>query len=111
MATEILAGRGPLQACLATLAPTLPTLGVTFGAMERGVVVRGKLHGRHIELDEQVDGLDGDVEVFLRPVGARPRPPDVLDVIASLPTGTRSKEDIDLQLAGDRVGWNGRGAL
>jgi hypothetical protein len=77
--------------------------------MERGVVVRGKLHGRHIELDEQVDELDGEVEVFVRSVGATPRPPDVLDVIASLPVGTRSKDDIDRQLADDRAGWNGRG--
>jgi hypothetical protein len=77
--------------------------------MERGVVVRGKLHGRHIELDEQVDELDGEVEVFLRSVGATPRPPDVLDVIASLPAGTRSKDEIDRQLADDRAGWNGRG--
>ncbi len=34
--------------------------------MERGVVVRGTLHGRHIELDERVDELDGEVEVFVR---------------------------------------------
>jgi hypothetical protein len=77
--------------------------------MERGVVVRGKLHGRHIELDEQVDELEGEVEVFLRPVVATPRPPDVLEVIAALPAGSRSKEDIDHQLADDRTGWTGRG--
>lgn len=77
--------------------------------MERGVVVRGTLHGRHIELVEQVDELDGEVEVFVRSVGATPRPPDVLEVIASLPAGTRSKDDIDRQLADDRAGWNGRG--
>jgi hypothetical protein len=46
--------------------------------------------------------------VFLRSVGATPRPPDVLDVIASLPAGTRSKDEIDRQLADDRAGWNGR---
>jgi hypothetical protein len=80
----------------------------TLGSMERGVVVRGKLHGRHIELDEEVDELDGEVEVFLRSVGATPRPPDVLDVIASLPAGTRSKDEIDRQLADDRAGCNGR---
>jgi len=77
--------------------------------MERGVVVRGRLHGRHIELDEGVDELDGEVEVFLRAVGSTPRPPDVLEVIASLPLGTRSKGDIDNQLAEDRAGWSGRG--
>jgi hypothetical protein len=77
--------------------------------MERGIVVRGRLRGTHIELDERVDELDGEVEVFLRPVAATPRPPDVLEVIASLPVGTRSKGDIDRQLAEDRVDWSGRG--
>jgi hypothetical protein len=77
--------------------------------MDRGVVVRGTLRGRHIELDEGVDELDGEVEVFLRSVGSTPRPPDVLEVIASLPVGTRSKADIDDQLAEDRAGWSGRG--
>ena len=77
--------------------------------MERGVVVRGRLRGRHIELDEGVDELDGEVEVFVRAVGSTPRPPDVLEVIASLPLGTRSKGDIDNQLAEDRAGWSGRG--
>ncbi|HWA70761.1 MAG TPA: hypothetical protein VG937_00430 [Polyangiaceae bacterium] len=51
--------------------------------MERGVVVRGWLRGRHIELDEGVDEPDGEVEVVLRSVGTTPRPPDVLEVIAS----------------------------
>ena len=77
--------------------------------MERGVVVRGRLRGRHIVLDEGVEELDGEVEVFLRSVGTTPRPPDVLDVIASMPVGTRSKSDIDSQLAEDRAGWSDRG--
>ena len=77
--------------------------------MERGVVVRGTLRGRHIELDERVDELDGEVEVFLRSVGASPHPPDVLEVIAGMPTGTRTKDEIDGQLAEDRAGWAGRG--
>jgi hypothetical protein len=48
--------------------------------MERGVVVRGRLRGRLIELDEEVDDLDGEVEVVVRPAAdATPRPPDVLD--------------------------------
>jgi hypothetical protein len=56
-----------------------------------------------------VDELDGEVEVFVRSVGATPRPPYVLEVIASLPAGTRSKADIDRQLADDRAGWADRG--
>lgn len=77
--------------------------------MERGVVVRGTLRGRHIELDERVDELDGEVEVFLRSVGSSLHPPDVLEVIAGMPIGTRTKDEIDGQLAEDRAGWAGRG--
>jgi hypothetical protein len=60
---------------------------------------RQKLQGRQIELDERVDELDGEVEVFVRSVGATPRLPDVLEVIASQPAGTRNQADIDRQLA------------
>jgi hypothetical protein len=68
------------------------------------------LHGRLIELDEQVDELDGEVEVFVRAVQiSTPRPPDVLDVIASLPPGNRSKAEIDQQLADERASWADRG--
>ena len=78
--------------------------------MERGVVVRGRLRGRLIELDEEVDHLDGEVEVVVRPAAdATPRPPDVLDVLAALPTGTRSKADIDRQVTEDRAAWSERG--
>jgi hypothetical protein len=77
--------------------------------MQRGVVVRGRLHGRLIELDERMDALEGEVEVVVRPADATPRPPDVLEVIATLPAGTRTKDDIDRQLHEDRSGWAGRG--
>jgi hypothetical protein len=77
--------------------------------MERGVVVRGLLHGRHIELEEDVVELEGEVEVFVRSAAPTPRPPDVLDVIAAMPPGTRTKDEIDRQLAEDRAGWMGRG--
>jgi hypothetical protein len=33
----------------------------------------------------------------------------VLEVIATLPAGTRSKDDIDRQLADDRASWTSRG--
>jgi hypothetical protein len=80
-------------------------------SMERGAVIRGRLHGRVIELDEAVDDVEeGEVEVQIRAVqSTTPRPPDVLDVIASLPEGHRTKAEIDRQLADDRSGWSGRG--
>ena len=78
--------------------------------MERAIVVRGRLRGRHIELEETVEGIDGEVEVVVRAAtGTTPRPPDVLDVIAALPPGARSKQDIDRQLRDERASWTGRG--
>jgi hypothetical protein len=78
--------------------------------MERGAVIRGRLQGRVIELDEPVDDVEeGEVEVQIRSVhGATPRPPDLLEVIASLPAGSRTKAAIDRQLADERSGWSGR---
>jgi hypothetical protein len=75
--------------------------------MQHGSVVRGRLRGRVIELDQPVDHVeDGQVEVQIRSVrGATPRSSDVLDVIATLPAGHRTKADIDQQLADERSGW------
>jgi hypothetical protein len=79
--------------------------------MERGAVIRGRLHGQVIELDGPVDDVDeGEVEVHIRSVqGATLRPPDLLDVIATLPQGHRTKADIDQQLADERFGWSDGG--
>jgi hypothetical protein len=79
--------------------------------MSRWATIRGRLHGRVIELDEPVDGVEeGDVEVQIRSVrSATPRPPDLLDVIATLPQGHRTKADIDQQLSEERSCWSGHG--
>ena len=78
--------------------------------MEWGVAVRGRLHGRHIELDEEVAALDGEVEVFVRPVAlAQPTVTDMLQLIATFPPGSRTKEDIDRQIAEDHSAWDRRG--
>jgi hypothetical protein len=75
--------------------------------MERGVVVRGRIHGRRIDLDEPVDQLEGEVEVVVRPVQApHPTVADMLALIATFPPGTRSKEDIDRQIAEERASWD-----
>jgi hypothetical protein len=75
--------------------------------MDRGVVVRGWLRGRHIDLDEPVAEPDGEVEVTVRPVTtAHPTVADLLAVVATFPPGTRTKEDIDRQVAEDRAGWD-----
>jgi hypothetical protein len=77
------------------------------------VIVRGRLHGRHIDLDEPVDQLDGEVEVVVRAVEPARRERDkavenIFEFIRSLPAGARSKEDIDRQIAEERDSWGDR---
>lgn len=77
--------------------------------METALIVRGKIsNSRHIELDEAVPGIDGEVEVVVRRV-AMPKPQgtvDVFDLIAAAAPGARSKEDIDRQIADERRSWD-----
>jgi hypothetical protein len=79
--------------------------------METALILRGRLSDpRHIELDEAVAGIEGEVEVVLRAVVV-PSPPDVVDVfdlISAVAPGTRTKDDIDRQLAEDRGAWGDR---
>jgi hypothetical protein len=79
--------------------------------METALILRGRLSDpRHIELDEAVAGIEGEVEVVLRAVIA-PGPPEVVDVfdlISAAAPGTRSKADIDHQLADERGAWGDR---
>lgn len=78
--------------------------------MERAIIVRGRLSGpRRIDLDEPVDEVTGEVEVFVRPVQAEPAAKrDLFEVLRSLPPGTRTKEDIDRQIAEERDSWGDR---
>lgn len=79
--------------------------------METALILRGKLtNSRHIELDEPVPGIDGEVEVVLRRVRmpGRPEAMDVFELIATSTPGTRSKEDIDQQIADERASWGDR---
>jgi hypothetical protein len=77
--------------------------------MEHGVVVRGRIHGRHIELDEAVDEFDGEVEVFVRGISTAMPASRLLEIVASFPAGSRSKDAIDHDLAEDRSDWDRRG--
>jgi hypothetical protein len=75
--------------------------------MDHGVIVRGQLHGRRIDLDEAVEARDGEVEVTVRPVaGPRPTASDMLALLATLSAGARTKSDIDRQVAEDRTSWD-----
>ncbi len=78
--------------------------------MDRVVVVNGRLSdSRHVELDEPVTALEGEVEVALRPAKMRPKTGEsIFDLIARLPGGARSKEDIDGQICAERDSWRDR---
>ena len=79
--------------------------------METALILRGRLSdSRHIELDEPVTGMEGEVEVVLRSVVRPDRPGavDVFELIAATIPGTRSKEDIDRQIEEERGSWGDR---
>ena len=79
--------------------------------MERAIVVRGVLSDPlHIELAEPVTEIQGEVEVVVRSASASQSQPrqDIFDFIASLPPGTRSKEEIDRQIQEERDAWGDR---
>lgn len=78
--------------------------------MNRTVVVNGRLaDSTHVELDEPVTDIEGEVEVVLRPVKAKPQTGEsIFDLIARLPGGTRSKKDIDRQIREERESWGDR---
>lgn len=79
--------------------------------MERVVVVRGELaDARHIKLEEPVTEIKGRVEVLIRPVPQEQEAvgESIFDLIARLPGGNRSKEDIDRQIREERESWGDR---
>ena len=72
------------------------------------IIIRGRFEDpRHIELAEPVVDMGGEIEVMLRSTEKQEagRRQNIFDVIASLPPGTRSKEDIDAQIAEERASW------
>jgi hypothetical protein len=76
--------------------------------MRESITMRGKVSdSRHIELAEPIEGVGEEVEVVIRPIQSRPKR-DVFEFIASLPTGTRTKEDIDRQMHEERDSWDNR---
>jgi hypothetical protein len=90
-----------------TMCETEPPI-IPFGAtMSRTVVVRGRITGvTTVELDEPVPDKVTGVEIVLHMHEAAEDPAqELLDFLASLPAGTRSKEDIDRQIEEDRSAW------
>jgi len=76
--------------------------------MQIPIVVNGRLVGpTHIELDEPVASLKGDVEVLLRvrQTPANASAETLSEFLRRIPPGTRSREDIDRQLRQERDSW------
>ena len=77
--------------------------------MEKAIVIRGKLSDpRHIELDEPITEFRGAVELVLRAVPREATGQNIFDLIAKHPPGTRSKDDIDSEIRGERDAWGDR---
>jgi hypothetical protein len=76
--------------------------------MQRAIAVRGRLiNPSTIELDEPVSEFTGDVEVVLRGIAGdeTARGETIFEFLRRLPGGTRTKDDIDDQLGGERDSW------
>lgn len=75
--------------------------------MQNAVVIRGRLTGpRSVELDEPVDDLQREVEVIVRGKKSASLGGDAgLELLRRLPSGTRSREDIDRQIREERESW------
>jgi hypothetical protein len=91
--------------------PGTPRRATLVARVQRAIIVRGRLSGRsRIDLDEPADELTGEVEVVVLPIERTEATPkqDIFDFLRSLPPGTRSKEDIDRQIAEERDSWGDR---
>ena len=75
--------------------------------MRNAVVIAGRLVGpRQVELDEPVSSLGAQVEVIIdSQSAAQAKNGSLAAFLDGLPPGSRSREDIDRQLASERVGW------
>lgn len=77
--------------------------------MQNAIVINGRLIGpQSVELDEPVSDLSGEVEVTLRPRLGDVRGKDsetISEFLRRLKSGTRTKEEIDRQIRGERDAW------
>jgi len=76
--------------------------------MQRSITVRGRISDpHHIELDEPVSGIRGEVEVVVKPAEdvRSNMKQDIFDFICGLPPGRRSRTEIDKQVRKERETW------
>jgi hypothetical protein len=81
--------------------------------MKDAIVVRGRITSpRSVELDEPVLELHGEVEIILRPraqtsdLPAEGATQSLTEFLHRLPSGTRTRAEIDHQLQDERSGWD-----
>lgn len=75
--------------------------------MQNAIVISGRLVGpRNIQLDEPVRDLHAQVEVIVRTENTKNlKDQNLAEFFRGLPSGTRSRSDIDEQLRSERAGW------
>ena len=73
--------------------------------------ITGRLiDARTVALDEAVGAKGDRVRITVEAdstAGPEPKPQNLVEFIQSLPPGTRSKADIDAQIAEERSSWGG----
>ena len=81
--------------------------------MQNLTIVTGRMTGpTSIELDRPLPDLHGEVEVVLRPrhsTGVAADAQTVADLLAHLPPGTLTREQIDQRLREERDSWEDAG--
>lgn len=76
--------------------------------MQRAIVVKGRMVSpTTVELAEAVPDVTGEVEVVLRPLTTAPVEAEesVFAFLRRIPSGRRSKHEIDQQLWEERASW------
>lgn len=77
--------------------------------MKSAVIVKGRLSdARHIELQEPLSQIEGDVDVVVFPTvhSVGEENDDILDFIGRLVPGCKSKNEIDGLLSHERATWD-----
>ncbi len=72
------------------------------------IILKGKLVGpRVVQLTETPHDVAEEVEVILHPVQSADQPEEtVFEFLAKVGPGTRSREEIDQQIAEERDAWD-----
>ena len=75
--------------------------------MQEAILIRGRLTGpKSVESDEPVTDLEAEIEVIVRSGHTVGQGSQLgLGLLRNIPTGTRSRQEIDRQLNDERESW------